>query len=269
MKTATLKKIVQSLAACALLVGGSAVFAASTWNFSSNATPECSAQGTGSTNSEICGSNPVGGSVTVTGWSILSPGGAARAEVTQTAEGFGVHGPNDTSPLMDNSGSVDLIRLGFGVSTEIEQIGLGKKSVDSDISLYYYVGGAGSTTDITGLSVSDLSSHGWQLVSNYNDLTVTGAADLTSTEVNKVAPNIVNSGSLSSSWWLVSAYSGATASCGGTVSGNDAMRVLAIATAGGGTNPPSSNKVPEPGSLALMGAALTAFVASRRKQKTT
>lgn len=151
-------------------------------------------------------------------------------------------------------GNTEAVLLSFASSVVLSSITTGYVSGDSDFSVFKYDGSVAPT--LTGTAASSMS--GWTLVGNYN-----GAHATTGTGGGTTA---VNSGGSGSSWWLISAYNtawGSTSANGGALNqGNDYFKLYAVAgtksTRGGGS-------VPEPASIALVGAALLGILGTRRR----
>ena len=247
---------------------GSNAFSASTWVFGDNSpTSECNAS---ELTSGTCA--PTSGPVEqkVTGAAFSSNGTGATfvgATLTSYSQGLGVEDSSGTDTgtpqhAIDNNGSTNLILLNFGNYTvDLSSVTIGwNNNGDADLSLFYYSGMSSAPT-VSGLAATGagLLAGGWTLVGNYADL-----AENTSRSVN--------SGNKTSSWWLISAYNskfGTTdePSNGFLGDGNDYFKLLSLAGDATLKTTTPNNKVPEPGSLALIGAAMMGFLATRRRVK--
>ncbi len=183
---------------------------------------------------------------------------------------------------IDNSGNTEAVLLGFGQSVALSGIGLGyvadylgtggklrenSTSTRVDLSLFRYVGnGTPSATSLgtSNLSPTQMAANGWQLVGNYGDMAL-----------DKTTPlNAVNSTSLGSSWWLVSAYNagftGAAETKGALDSVADYFKFYSLTgtkctdTTPGKCSPGQPPAAPEPASLALVAVALLGSFGARR-----
>jgi len=257
-----LLRLTKIMAAATLLVASSSALAAATWTFQAAG---CTASLTACAATQ---SNEVGTAKITQAAAYATTGTSgttfALATLTNqgTSSGFGVTAAGEvaTSPnhAMDNSGATELIVLKFDKDVILDKVVLGwisSVTSDADISLLRWAGGAAPNlaSAVATKTVTSLAST-WSLVGNYDG--ARGATDGTDVPID------VNPLGLSSSWWIVSAYN---VNYGGNSLNNtvaDYMKVLAVIS-----QSPSTPGVPEPGSLALMGAALVGLMATRRKQK--
>lgn len=256
-------RVAQWLACSALVLVGSSALA--DWNFGSGSLSATS----GAITATASGMSTTGSGSTFA---------AASAITSYVGGGLGVQANaadiNTPQHSTDNSGSIDAILLSFNSSVILTGITSGwtwkdgaaanslAAASDSDASVLRYIGSASTAAAVTaatvGKTVQQLTDvgGGWTLVSQLANL-VTGVGTSTGDTT------------LGSSWWLVSAYNSGYASVATTTSsaaglldnGNDYFKLLAVAGV-------ATSKVPEPASLALVGAGLLGVLASRRKAKT-
>lgn len=288
MKTPHSKRIASWLAVVALAVTGSSAFAASTWSWDFvTGSTGCGAVVSGGTYSSLsCSSGAGNPTANLTAWSttktasssnVLDPAGTQFATANldwYSADHIGVQNQatsdglstgtrvDVTSPQhsMDNSGQTDLILVHFttaGADTavDLDTVTIGWSYTDSDISVLRYTGSGTPGPSMYGQTVAGLTSNGWASVGDYANLAVNTARN-----VNTPANN-------SSSWWLISAYNsqfGGTCDIAGQCSnGNDYVKLAGL----GASTTKSGGQAPEPGSLALMGAALAGMMAVRRRKR--
>lgn len=171
------------------------------------------------------------------------------ASMAEYSGGWGVSYQNEStgSPqhALDNDGKTELIAISFATPVSLSEVTLGwvgGTPVDADFSVLALQPGKSST--IAGKTLSQLMS-AWILVGNYSNSS-TGTVS-------------VNSGDVSSSWWIISAYN---ANYGGAQldSRFDYMKILSVACS-------EPNKVSEPGSLLLLGGGLIGLMALRRRRQ--
>lgn len=270
--------------------------AATTWTFNVPAPTgsPCTVSGTGAGNFVQC--NPNGGGapkVVATAWANTSGVGSWTTNTTgaglqtATVAGFGSSGlgvrnqasadlNEGTSPehSIDNNfrnsttGTIaataavyDSILLSFDTAVSMTGITIGWSSVDADLTVSAYLG-VGAPT-LAGRTYGGLTAAGWTYVEHEANM-VSGTQRL----INGATASGVTSASVSSRYWMISAYNpirGGDTSISGLNVGNDYFKLLSVAAVS--SSPPAPGGVPEPAALSLIGvAALGATAASRRRK---
>jgi len=202
--------------------------------------------------SPTSGSGP---NTTVHGYSDTGNGGALQsADAYQYGtNGIGVVNNNGESPTgypdhsMDNHINTDSLLFSFDQAVQLTGVELGWWTNDSDITVLAYTG-AGTPPSLTSGGYGDLTSNGWSLVGNYNDI--------------GTAPTAINSGNLVSSYWLVGA---ANSTFGGTSGLADYVKLCSLAGVVP-QGPPPPHTVPAPATLTLLGLGLGLLARRRRRE---
>lgn len=279
-------------AAVVSLLAMASANAASTWTFGDDPSASTPATCIGGTPTAAC---TQGGTTVYT--SAFRSNGLATGSTFSSGNlvvyggGLAVNSDSTNAPnhALDNQGTLEMVLLRFDKAVQLSSIKLGWADYDSDITLLAYTGTIATNTDaaaaasINGKTLANLRSvNGWSLVGNYADVGTASAAT-------------VNTGNVSSSWWLVSAYNstlggttantcdtsapiagnvaGLTNGCGSPTSAGTGNTTITYNNSGydyaklysvAGT---TTNKTPEPGSLALTAMALFGVVAARRRAK--
>lgn len=162
--------------------------------------------------------------------------------VSWGSNGLGVYalGSTSESHTVDNGGSyVDSVVLDFGKSVTMDELSIGWKGTDADITVFAWNGSAPSSVSSDPESLTG----GWTMVAQ-----IANAAEDTSITFTSTA---------SSSYWLVAALGGD--------SSVDSFKLLSVA---GFTGSSGGGSTPEPGSIALLGLGALGLLAARRKAQT-
>lgn len=154
---------------------------------------------------------------------------------------------------IDNEQRYDMALLSFTSLVKLTELKLGWTQTDSDVTVMAYTG-AGTPT-LIGKTYDALS--GWSVIGNYGDF--------------GTAAKTINASGVFSSYWLIGAYNPLAAGAkSGLDVGNDFVKLASVTGCVSGTTGCTStttNKIPEPGSLALVGVGLLGLLRLRKTRQ--
>ncbi len=229
------------------------------------------------------------GNVTVTGWANTTGGNRRlqQGEMAHYGGGLGVKNADagsgdggEGSPpehAVDNDDRFDLVLFDFGTqSVDLSEVALGWFSQDSDLTVLAYTGNLDPTDDTGAHYIGDqeswwnsnadnnetLTSNGWTLIGNHDVDSGPGVPGSQS----------VNSGDVSSSYWIVSAYNpvfGSNCTPSNSFCQSDYEDYFKISALSGDIIPDDPGPgIPAPATLALIGLGLAGMGYRRRGRKT-
>lgn len=265
MQIVSFTSITRLFLGAALVAMGSNTLAASTWDLGACST--LTATTAYSTPSTGCTGASAGNTTHAYAWATTGAGSTfatATLETSGAGNGFRVvaAGESTTSPqhAMDNSGARELIAFHFDTAVALDTIMLGWTQSDADITVMAYQGAGAPSAFIGGKTTSNLTAGGagagWALIENSGDADAVGAVGYGGNGTN--ITRTVNAGNVTSSWWLISAYS-SNYGGGALDSLSDYVKILSISSK-------DVSLVSEPSSLILLSAALLGLVTVRRRR---
>jgi hypothetical protein len=191
---------------------------------------------------------------------VLYSGGLGINNLDGCAIGGTCGDPGDvasTAPehAIDNNQRYEMVLLSFSSAVKLAQMKMGwAGSTDSDVTVMAYTG-SGAPSSLIGKTWTAASLTGWSVIGNYANVGTT--------------TKDINAGGTYSSYWLIGAYNplgGSVAS--GFTSQDDYVKLASVSGCVSGTagcNP--TTKVPEPGSLALVGIGLLGLIRLRKARQ--
>lgn len=246
----TIKKTAPAVAISALFFSSSA-FATLQYDFTASANGLSSgANVSGMTFSEMSGSG--GPDVTVTGWSNNGTNSTLQGADLFTWSGLGVDYGSGDGHSTDNANGYDSVLFSFDYDIELSSLSIGWYNNDSDMTVLAYTGASTTPPVIAGLQYQDLSSQGWSII-NHTSNVHSAPGDT----------KAINSGSTSSSYWLIGAYNPLVGNSQGWTTGNDFVKISALT---GTSAPPPPTPVPAPMPLALLGIGLLGMMYTLKRR---
>uniref|UniRef100_Q47EP1 Ice-binding protein C-terminal domain-containing protein n=1 Tax=Dechloromonas aromatica (strain RCB) TaxID=159087 RepID=Q47EP1_DECAR len=192
-------------------------------------------------------------------------GGITNADACSSGSYCDLNEGVNPEHAIDNEQRYDMALLNFGASVvKLTSVGLSWISGDSDLTVLAFTGTGTFNVDtmLKGLTYDKLTANGWTVVANTNGTSST------------YTQSFNTAGNIASSYWLIGAFNPLVASATGTNTGGfDYVKlstvsgtVCAAGSTAGTAGCGSTNKAPEPGSLALMGVGLIGLLRLRKRR---
>ncbi len=188
-------------------------------------------------------------SMAASGWSYNSAGEIEADYIGNwDPYGLGIEVAGNPNHAIDNYNlDYDMMLLEFSEKVDLSSITSGWRSggdSTSELSLLAYSGNTPDSSGFSGKQWEDLLSEGWA-----------SAGDAQIDRLNQAES--VNSGGMTSKYWLVGAYNQNLGGTAGYTDGNDFFKIKSVGV--------SVSAVPVPGSMMLFGLSLLGFGAYRRR----